>query len=56
MSCKAISKVNIPGLLLLGHPGGVNWYEQHFLTAADICDLGNQGVLYTKTILERPKH
>ena len=26
---------------------GVNWYEQRFWTAANICDLGQQGDLYT---------
>ena len=49
-----MSKFNIPGmtqpgLLLPGHPGGVNWYEQRFWTPADICDIGKKGD--TKTIL-----
>ena len=26
-------------MLLPGHPGGVNWYEQRFWTAAYNCDL-----------------
>ena len=42
-------------MLLPGHPGGVSWYEQRFWTPADICDLGQQGDLYTKTILGTPK-
>ena len=41
-----------PGLLITGHPGGVNKYEQFFWTPAYICDLGQQGDLYTKTNLE----
>ena len=37
----------LPGILLPGHPGGVSGYEQYFWTPADICDLGQQGDLYT---------
>ena len=40
-----------PGMLLSGHPGGVNWYEWKFWTPAVFCDLGQQTDLYTKTIL-----
>ena len=38
-------------MLLPGHPGVVNWYEQHFWTAADSFDLGQQADFYTKAIL-----
>ena len=31
----------------------INWYEQRFWTAANICDLGQEGDLYTKTTLEK---
>ena len=42
-------------MLIPGYPGGVNGYEQLFWTGAEICDLGKQGDLYTRTILETPK-
>ena len=29
-------------MLLPGHPGGVNWYEQCFSTVAENCDLEQQ--------------
>ena len=38
-------------MLLPGHPGGVNWYEQHVWTDVDLFDLGQQADLYTKSIL-----
>ena len=31
-----------PGFLLPGHSGGVNWYEQHVWTDADLFDMGQQ--------------
>ena len=42
-------------MLLPGHQGGVSWYEQRFWTPFDICDLGQQGDLYTQTILGTPR-
>ena len=42
-------------MLLPGHPGGVSWYEQFFWTLADICNLGQQGDLYTNSIQGTPK-
>ena len=35
-------------MLLPGDPGGVNRYKQHIWTAANMCDLGQQGDLYKK--------
>ena len=43
------------GMLLPGHPGGVTRYWHCFWTPADISQLGQQGDLYTQTILETPK-
>ena len=31
-----------------GYPGGVSWYKKRFWTAANMCDLGQQGDLYIK--------
>ena len=50
MSRKATSKFDIPGipkprLLIPGHPEGLNWNEQLFWTATNICDLEQQGDL-----------
>ena len=42
-------------MILPGHPGGVNWYDC-FWIPADICDLGQEADLYTKTILENVKN
>ena len=60
ISLKATSKFNFPGLLLPGmllpgDPGGVNWYKQRFWTPADICDLGQQGDLKKKNNSENTK-
>ena len=38
-------------MLLPGHPGVINWYEQTFWTAADSCDLGQQADVHIKAIL-----
>ena len=43
-------------MLLPGHPGRVNWYEQKFWTDANLFDLGQQTDLYTKTILVTRKY
>ena len=40
-----------PGMLLPVHPGEVKWYDWHFWTGGDFCDLGQQADLCTKTIL-----
>ena len=45
----------IPWMLLPGHPGGVSGYEQCFWTPTNICNLGQQGYLYTNTIQGTPK-
>ena len=56
VSLKFTSKFENPGIpeagmLLPGHPGGVNWFEWEFLTTAGLCDLGKQGKLFTKAIM-----
>ena len=38
-------------MLLPGHPGGVNWYEQKLWTAANHCDLKLQADFFTRAIL-----
>ena len=38
-------------MILHGHPGGVNWYEQIFLTPMGFCDPGQQADFSTKAIL-----
>ena len=42
-------------MLLPGHSGGVNWYEQHFWTDADFFEVGQHAYLYKNTILVTPK-
>ena len=38
-------------MILHGHPGGVNWYEQPFWTPMGFCDPGQQADFSTKAIL-----
>ena len=38
-------------MLLSGHPSEVKWYEWHFWTDRDFCDMGQQADLSTKIFL-----
>ena len=44
-----------PGMLLPGHPGGVNWYEIRFWTAVNNGDLEQQADLFTRAIMATPR-
>ena len=45
-----------PGILLPGHPGGVNKFKLEFCTFAGIFDLGQQAHLDTKTTHKGAEH
>ena len=40
-----------PGMLLPGHPGGVNWYEQCVWIVTQNCDLDQQADCFTRAFL-----